>query len=50
MDELTDSELLAKQEKKREYFRQYMRDYKAKKYAEDPEKIRRANRTARQRR
>jgi hypothetical protein len=34
-----------KEEKKREYMREYMRKYKAKKYTEDPESIRRANRT-----
>jgi hypothetical protein len=35
----------SKEEKKREYMRTYMKQYKAKKYNEDPESIRRANRT-----
>jgi len=34
-----------KEEKKRAYMREYMKKYKAKKYAEDAESIRRANRT-----
>lgn len=34
-----------KADKKREYMRTYMKQYKAKKYAEDAEAIRRANRT-----
>jgi hypothetical protein len=35
----------SKEEKKRAYMREYMKKYKAKKYAEDAESIRRANRT-----
>jgi hypothetical protein len=34
-----------KEDKKRLYMREYMKKYKAKKYAEDAESIRRANRT-----
>jgi hypothetical protein len=36
---------LTREEKKRAYMREYMKKYKAKKYAEDAESIRRANRT-----
>lgn len=34
-----------REDKKRAYMREYMKKYKAKKYAEDAESIRRANRT-----
>jgi hypothetical protein len=34
-----------REEKKRAYMREYMKKYKAKKYTEDPESVRRANRT-----
>jgi len=36
---------LTREEKKRAYMREYMKKYKAKKYTEDPESVRRANRT-----
>jgi len=43
MEQIT--ETISKEDKKREYMRAYMKQYKAKKYAEDAESIRRGNRT-----
>jgi len=41
--ELTPEQRLEKAEQKKLYMREYMRTYKAKKYAENPESARRAN-------
>jgi hypothetical protein len=42
----TEQPTLTKQEKKRLYMREYMRNWKTKTYLENPEKIRRANRSS----
>lgn len=43
-EELTKEQI--KKQKRQQYMRDYMRTYKAKQYANDPEKVRRVNRTA----
>jgi hypothetical protein len=45
MDNTTQLTPEQKAEKKREYMRNYMRSWKQKKYAENPEKVLRANRS-----